>query len=107
MGFGPRRRRAKRDLSQNAIAQALIGLGAVVTDLSAVGSGVPDLLASFRGRFFVIECKSASKVSHRTKKHELTPAQVAWHAQQRAEVCIAETPDQAVTWLLSQVTRRL
>lgn len=102
-----RRRRARRDLSQNAIAQAITGLGGIVTDLSAVGGGVPDLLVSFRGRWFLVEAKSHKSVSHRTKKHELTPAQVAWHGQQRAEVCIAETPDQAVTWMLSQVTRPL
>lgn len=102
-----RRRRARRDLTQNAIAQAITGLGGRVTDLSAVGGGVPDLLVSFRGRWLLVEAKSGKKVSHRTKKHELTPAQVAWHGQQLAPIAIVETPDEAITWLLGQVTGRL
>lgn len=82
-------------------------LGAVVTDLSAVGGGVPDLLVSFRGQWFLVEAKSHKKISHRTQKHELTPAQTAWHAAQRAEICIAQDGEAAVTWLLGHTTRRL
>ena len=65
---------AKRtDANHKDICAALRKIGALVTDLSRVGGGVPDLLVAFRGRFYVLEIK--------TDKGKLNDLQAAWHAK--------------------------
>jgi hypothetical protein len=50
--------RAKRtDANQAEICRALHQVGASVTLLSMVGSGVPDLLVGFRNQTYLIEVK--------------------------------------------------
>ncbi len=56
----------KRDSNEKAIVEALEARGAIIYHLS--GKGIPDLLVSFRGRWWPVEVKSA--------KGRLTPAQV-------------------------------
>lgn len=51
--------RAKKvDANQLEIIKALRSVGAVVCDLSRVGSGCPDLLVSFCGRNYLMEVKN-------------------------------------------------
>lgn len=71
--------------------RALEALGASVSDLSAVGGGVPDLLVGFRGRTFLIEVKTAEGT--------LTPDQVVWHGAWRGHKAIVRTVAEAVAAL--------
>lgn len=59
---------ARVDATQPDIVYALQAVGALVLDLSRAGGGVPDLLVYFRGRYFLLECKSTGGT--------LTPAQL-------------------------------
>ena len=53
-------RRAKRDKQHTPILNALRALpGCCVVDLCAVGGGVPDLLAAYKGVTLFLEVKSA------------------------------------------------
>ena len=79
------RRAAKVDANQAEIVAALRKAGAGVCDLSAVGQGCPDLLASYRGQWFLIEVKDGQKPP---SARQLTPDQNKWHAQHRATVRI-------------------
>lgn len=80
------RRAARVDANQPEIVAALRSIGAEVTDLSRVGSGVCDLLVSYRGNWYAIEIKDGRKPPSERK---LTPDQVEWHGKQRAKVHIA------------------
>ncbi len=87
------RRAARKDKNQNDIADALTKAGATVTDLSKAGGGVTDLLVSYGRKWFVLEVKNPNVPASDRK---LTPAQVEWHAKQRAPVHVVMTPDQAL-----------
>lgn len=79
------------DENQAEVVKAIRQIGAVVTHLHTLGGGVPDLLVSFRQRWFLMEVK--------TEKGELTPDQVEWIAEQRAPVYVVSSPLQAVQFL--------
>jgi hypothetical protein len=68
---------AKRDANEKAIVEALRAAGALVFHLSA--SGLPDLLAVFRGRWIPLEIKRARRRTTVTDRRgrSLTPAQCA------------------------------
>jgi len=59
------------DLDQKQVIAQLERMGFSVLNLSAVGSGCPDLLVGKNGQNFLLEIKS--------KKGTLTPAQVDFH----------------------------
>lgn len=61
----------KVDGNQEAIVQSLRAVGATVSVTSDVGHGFVDLVVGFRGRNFLLECK--------TREGRLTPAQKHWH----------------------------
>ena len=61
------------DANHAEISKALAAIGAVVTDLSGNGKGVPDLLVAFRGMFFMLEVKVA--------KGKLNELQTKWFAK--------------------------
>lgn len=69
-----RRINPKRDRCEPAIVAALNQAGAVTYRLSA--ADLPDLLVGYRGKYLLLECKSA--------KAKLEPGQEAFHATQRA-----------------------
>ncbi len=86
-----RRYARKRDACEPAIVTGLEALGAAVHRNS--GDGVPDLLVSYRGTLYLIECKDhdggitphAAKTRNRERfatgepaPRSLTPAQVKW-----------------------------
>lgn len=87
------RRAAKVDRNHGEIVKALRAAGAGVCDLSAVGSGCPDLLASYRGQWFLLEVKDGKKPP---SKRQLTPDQQAWHALHRAPVAVVKDVDEAL-----------
>lgn len=82
------RRAAKVDAGQTAIVEALRAAGAFVQSTAAVGAGCPDLLASYRGRWYVIECKEPGG--------KLTPKQKDWHRDATAPVHLAYSADDAL-----------
>lgn len=75
------RRAARTDRNHTEVMAALRKVGAQVTDTSAVGHGFPDLVASFRGKWHLIEVKDGNKPPSRRK---LTTDQVTWHHAQQA-----------------------
>lgn len=87
-------RRAPRvDNTQKDIVAALRGVGASVTSLAGVGKGVSDLLVSYRMRWYVIEAKTRAKDGGR---ETLTEDECKWIQNQRAEVVVAYTPEDAL-----------
>lgn len=82
------RRAAKRDTSEEEVVQALEAIGFAVERLSA--EGMPDLLMSKAGRWYVAEVK--------TGKRGLTPAQVRMHQAARADIPILRNREDAILW---------
>lgn len=72
------RRAARVDANHGEIVRAFNALGIRVLDLSAVGSGCPDLLILCRNRLALVEIKDGSKTRAR---QALTPQQMAFRAQ--------------------------
>ena len=58
----------KRDANEKAIRTALEAVGATVVPIS--GKGAPDLLITFRGAFYPVECKG--KKGTRTEAQQVT-----------------------------------
>lgn len=87
------RRAAKVDATQAEIVAALKSAGATVQHLHAVGEGCPDLLAGYRGRNFLLECKP--KIGAPSKR-KLRPRQVEWHEGWKGQVATVETPEAAL-----------
>ena len=88
------RRAAKIDENQPEIVAALRKIGALVTDLSGVGNGVPDILVAFRGMFYLLEIKDGSKPPSARK---LTDDQAKWHAVHKdCRVYIVKSIDEAI-----------
>ena len=81
---------------QKEIIAALTKIGAVVTDLSQAGHGVPDLLISYRGEWHLMECIGAAKFKKYKKTGGLNPLQVGWHGKQRAEALIVRSVQEAL-----------
>ncbi len=87
------RRAAKVDTSQAEIVAALKAAGATVLHLHAVGQGAPDLLAGYRGKNWLIECKPAIGSPSARK---LRPNQAEWHDGWKGQVATVETPEAAL-----------
>lgn len=82
-----RRYAAKRDSNEKQIIEALEGVGASVTQISA--KGVPDLLVGYQGATYLMETKN--------KYGKLTPDQVAFMDTWRGSpVLIVKTVKQAL-----------
>lgn len=83
-GFGKGRVRAKPrlDNTQIQVVAALREAGAAVTSLASAGAGIPDLLVSYRGQWFLIECKSPGG--------RLTEKQRRWHGSQQAPIYVCQ-----------------
>jgi hypothetical protein len=87
------RRAARIDANQAAIVSALEAIGASVQSLAAAGQGVPDILAGYRGRNYLLEVKDSAKPPSARK---LTPAQREWHALWRGSVVVVESVEDAL-----------
>lgn len=83
----------KADANQPAIVKALRGQGCTVEHLHAVGRGCPDLLCAIDGQVFLVEVKDGAKAPSAQK---LTPDQVVWHAEWKAEVHIVNSVEAAI-----------
>jgi hypothetical protein len=68
--------------------QRLRQCGVTVQPLSAVGGGVPDILAGYRGRNVLLEIKSPTAPIKQTQKD--------WHANWSGQVAIVYTWEQAM-----------
>lgn len=86
-------RAAKVDANQPEIVKALRKVGVTVQHLHQVGAGCPDLLCAVNNRVFLVEVKDGAKVPSAQK---LTPDQVIWHAEWKAEVHIVNSIDGAL-----------
>lgn len=84
---------AKADANQKNIVAALRKAGASVVPTHTVGQGFPDLVVAFNGRTMLLEIKDPTQPKHR---HELTPAQVEFHAKWTGEIHIVFTVEQAL-----------
>lgn len=92
---------ARADRNQPEIVAAMRAIGAVVQPLHTVGSGVPDVLVSYKNRTLVMEIKDPTKPK---ADRQLTPAQVKWHAMWTGEKHVVETAEQAVAILMQDIT---
>lgn len=92
-------RRKSVDKAQRAIVEALEAIGAVVTDLTGVGGGCPDILVGFRYENWLFEIKSDQKIAHYTKGKQLTEAQQIWHGRWPGQVAIVRTAAEALAVL--------
>ena len=83
------RRRPRKDKNHGTIVDALRAFGVSVADTSALGDGIPDLLAGFKGRNFWLEVKDGDG--------SLTPDQLDFVARWRGEeVRVVRTVDDAL-----------
>lgn len=82
---------ARVDVNQPDIVKALRQIGAEVNYMHQLGQGTPDLLISFRQRWYVIECKSDDG--------ELNDEQKRWIGRQKAPVYTVRSPEEAVEFL--------
>jgi hypothetical protein len=82
------RRRARVDTTHPEIVAALRGVGAHVQSLASVGHGCPDVLCSFRMRWYVLELKSPGG--------RLTPDECAFIQAARAQVHVVDSVESAL-----------
>ena len=88
------RRAAKIDDNQPEIVKALRKIDALVTLLSGVGDGVPDLLVWYRDKWSLLEVKDGAKPPSARK---LTPDQAKWHALHKdARVFVVSSVEEAI-----------
>lgn len=82
----------KADGTTKGICAALRGVGAKVSQIqSASGErGVPDLLVSFKGSWFVMEVKNPEG------RNRIDPAQAKFQLDSRATVHVVRTPEDAL-----------
>ena len=87
-------KRARLDRNHGEIVDALRKVGASVQSLASLGDGVPDILAGFRGKNYLLEVKDPLKSpSART----LTPDQIEWHQGWNGQAVVVETTTEALT----------
>jgi hypothetical protein len=90
------RKHGKIDANHTEIVRALRDMGAFVQSLADVGNGCPDLLVSFRGKWFVFEVKSPGG--------KLTPDEAKWHNEARASVFVVYSAGEAIRVLERETT---
>ena len=90
------RRIAASDGNQPEIVAALRAVGASVATCQAVGKGFPDLVVGYQGRNYMFEIKDPAQPKHR---HELTPAQVEFHAGWQGDLVKIFTAKEALKYI--------
>ena len=93
------RHNPQRDKAEPAVVEALERCGFVVERISQ--KGVPDLLVSRRGGWFVVEVKSHAEIGKRGKplaKGKLREEQQAFRDRHRAPVVVLRSGLEAVEW---------
>lgn len=86
------RRAGNVDTNHKEIVTRLRQCGVTVQPLSAVGGGVPDLLAGYRGRNVLLEVKSKTAPIKQTQKN--------WHASWSGQVAIVYSWEEAMDAVL-------
>ena len=89
-----RHTKLKVDGNQAEIIRAIEAVGGKCQDLASVGSGCPDVLASFRNKMYLIEIKNPEK--QESKRRKLDESQVKWHEKWQAPVHVVETVDEVL-----------
>jgi len=89
------RYRSKKDANQKEIVTALEGVGCTVADLSAVGSGVPDILVGFGSKNYLIEIVGPDKLK-RFPPDGLSDNQIEWHKVWNGSVYKAASVQEAL-----------
>lgn len=84
--------RARVDTSQPDIVIALRKAGMSVSSLAAVGNGVPDLIAGYRGINVLLEVKTGDRDCDR----KLTVRESKWHEGWIGQKAIVSTPEEAL-----------
>jgi len=87
------RRAAKVDRNQGQIVEALRKAGASVEPIFRLGRGIPDLLVGYRKVNTLIEVKDGEAPP---SKRRLTPDEQDWHDAWRGQVCVVESPEEAL-----------
>lgn len=89
------RRAARVDQNHAEIVEGLRSAGAAVTSLAPIGSGIPDLLVSYRGRWHLVEVKRP-RGPRGGGGGELTADQREWIAHQRAPIHVVRSLSEAL-----------
>jgi hypothetical protein len=89
---------ARIDANQPAIVAALRKIGASVLHLHTIGKGAPDLAVGYRGQNVLMELKDSAKPPSARK---LTPDEEKFHAEWRGQVCVVESEQEAVEFILA------
>jgi hypothetical protein len=84
--------RARTDNNHSEIISALRAYGISASSMAAVGNGLPDVVAGFRGVNVLLEIKSGEFPSQRA----LTVAEKEWHETWGGQVAVVESPEDAV-----------
>lgn len=85
--------RARVDNNHADVIQALRDAGMTAVSLAAVGSGVPDIAAGWRGITCLLEVKRADLPP---SKRALTVDERNFHETWGGHVCVVTTPEDAV-----------
>ena len=96
------RRGGHHDANHGAIDQALRVMGISTLDLSALGSGCPDIAATggpLGSAVWLIEVKNPER---RGKQRKAEPHQQAWMDAWPGPTCVLTTVDEAITWATEQ-----
>lgn len=87
------RKHGKIDANQPLIVATLRKAGATVKSLASLGDGAPDLLVGFRQKNWIVEVKDPSQPP---SKRRLTIDEKAFHLSWQGQVCVIETPEEAL-----------
>lgn len=87
------RKRGKVDANQSLIVETLRKAGATVKSLASLGNGAPDLLVGFRRQNWIMEVKDPSQPP---SKRRLTDDEKAFHLSWQGQICVIETPEEAL-----------
>lgn len=86
--------KGKKDANHNEITNALRAVGASVSDLVKVGGGVPDIIAGYRGTWYVIEIKNPNT---QYGKKGFSENQLKWKELQKCPVYLVYTIEDALS----------
>ncbi len=95
------RRAARVDANHSSVRRAFEAMGCTVLDLSAHGSGCPDLLVARAKQTVLVEVKDGSKPP---SARQLTPDQKEFHKNWNGKIFVVETLDQ-VMWIANGLCR--
>jgi Holliday junction resolvase len=90
------RLKAKVDVNQKRIVDALRKAGYSVLHLHTLGKGAPDILVGGSGSNILFEIKDGTKTASQKK---LTPDEVQFHQTWKGQVTIIENIEQAIEYL--------